>query len=213
MSTANLDAPPVPLGQPIKRRLGRRVAALVVLGLASLWLGVRTNVSYFRVTSNSMMPTLKVGERVAVDRGARPKIGDIVVFHPPSGARPVDPLCGSATEGSGYTQPCGESTPGESHAVFIKRVVAGPGDTIAIVGGRALRNGRALEEPYVAPCAGASACSFPTAVKVPPDEYYVLGDNRGVSDDSRYWGPVPSSWIVGTAVRCSVLGTICHELR
>lgn len=205
---------PLPLGQPIRRRIGRRVAALVVLGIACLWLGVRTNVSYFRVTSDSMLPTLKVGERVAVDRGARtPKIGDIVVFHPPAGARPVDPVCGSEGEGAGYAQPCGEPSPVESQAVYIKRVVAGPGDTIAIVDGHALRDGVALDEPYVAPCGGATGCSFSTAVKVPPGDYYVLGDNRGVSDDSRYWGPVPSSWIIGTAVRCTVLGTVCHALH
>jgi signal peptidase I len=208
---ATVEPPFVPLGQPIRRRLGRRIAALVVLALAALWLGVRTNVSYFRVTSDSMMPTLKVGERVAVDPSARsPKIGDIVVFHPPAGARPLNPLCGSPTEGSGYGAPCGEAVPGESHAVFIKRVVAGPGDTIAIVGGRALVNGRALDEPYAARCAGRSGCSFPEPVKVPAGDYYVLGDNRGVSDDSRYWGPVPVGWILGTAVHCTVFGTICH---
>lgn len=218
MSTADLAPAPnletVPLGQPIKRRIGRRAAALVLLGLAALWLGVRTNVSYFRVTSNSMMPTLRVGERVAVDAHARaPKVGDIVFFHPPSGARPLDPICGTTTQGAGYPQPCGEPTAGESRSVFVKRVVAGPGDTIAIVGGRALRNGTALGEPYMARCGDVSRCSFPTAIKVPAGDYYVLGDNRGVSDDSRYWGPVPRAWILGTAVKCSVFGTICHALR
>ncbi len=210
----NLQTAPVPLGQPIKRRIGRRVAALVILGVASLWLGVRTNVSYFRVTSGSMMPTLKVGQRVAVDPHARtPKIGDVVVFHPPEGARALDPVCGSPTQGAAYAEPCGEPALGESRAVFIKRVVAGPGDTIAIVGGRALVDGRALDEPYIAACAGAPGCSFPKAIKVPAGDYYVMGDNRGVSDDSRYWGPVPGGEILGTAVRCSVLGTICHALR
>jgi signal peptidase I len=218
MSAADLATAPtseaVPLGQPIKRRIGRRVGALVILGAAALWLGVRTNVSYFRVTSNSMMPTLKVGERVAVDPHAgAPKIGDIVFFHPPAGARPLDPICGTASQGAGYSQPCGEPTAGESQAVFVKRVVAGPGDTIAIVGGRALRDGKALGEPYMARCADASRCSFPAAIKVPPGDYYFLGDNRGVSDDSRYWGPVPRAWILGTAVKCAVFGTICHALR
>jgi type IV secretory pathway protease TraF len=46
-----------------------------------------------------------------------------------------------------------------------------------------------------------------------PDEYYLLGDNRGVSDDSRFWGPVPSGWIIGTVVRCSLLDTICNPVR
>jgi signal peptidase I len=47
-------------------------------------------------------------------------------------------------------------------------------------------------------------------IRVPAGEYYLLGDNRGVSDDSRYWGPVPSSWIIGTVVQCSLLDTVCH---
>ncbi len=179
-----------------------------------MWLGVSTNVSYFRVTSGSMLPTLRVGQRVAVDRSARtPKVGDIVVFHPPVGARVANPVCASPDQGQGYTQPCGTSTAGESRAVFIKRVIAGPGDTIALVGGHAVRDGKTLDEPYLAPCAGAPACNFPTAVQVPAGEYYVLGDNRGISDDSRYWGPVPSGWIIGTAMRCSVFGTICRALH
>jgi signal peptidase I len=50
-------------------------------------------------------------------------------------------------------------------------------------------------------------------VKVPAGDYYVLGDNRAGSDDSRFWGPVPSSWILGTAVDCTALDTICHVRR
>jgi signal peptidase I len=212
--SANLEATPLPVGRPIKRRIGRRLVVLVVLGVGCLWLGIRTNVSYFRVTSDSMLPTLHVGQRVPVDQGARtPKVGDIVVFHPPAGAHPRNPVCGNPAQGAGSQQPCDQPTDQEARSVFIKRVVAGPGDTIAIVGGRALRDGGALSEPYIAPCVVEDGCSFPTAVKVPTGEYYVLGDNRGVSDDSRYWGPVPSSWIIGTAVHCSVFGTICHALR
>jgi signal peptidase I len=48
---------------------------------------------------------------------------------------------------------------------------------------------------------------------VPAGEYYVLGDNRGSSDDSRFWGPVPGTWIIGTVVHCSLLDTICHTAR
>jgi signal peptidase I len=97
--------------------------------------------------------------------------------------------------------------------VFVKRVVAGPGDLIAIVGGHVVRNGVREAEPYAASCDPGAACDFPTAVRVPPDEYYVLGDNRGVSDDSRFWGPVPSGWIIGTVVHCSLLDTVCHPVR
>jgi signal peptidase I len=96
--------------------------------------------------------------------------------------------------------------------VFIKRVVAGPGDTIAVVGGHAIRNGRTEADPYIAPCSAGSDCSFPTALTLTSGEYYMLGDNRGVSDDSRFWGPVPAAWIIGTVVRCSMLGAVCHPV-
>jgi signal peptidase I len=197
---------PLPLGRPVRRRIGRRVlgvAAIVVLGLG---LGLHKTVTQYTVTSGSMQPTLQVGERVGADRSGHPAVGDIVVFHPPAGARARNPVCGSALQGSGSSQPCDSAVPEESGQVFVKRVVAGPGDLIAMVDGHGVRE----SEPYVAPCGPGSACSFPTAVRVPPDEYYVLGDNRGVSDDSRFWGPVPSGWIIGTVVHCSLLDTVCH---
>jgi signal peptidase I len=98
-------------------------------------------------------------------------------------------------------------------SVFVKRVVAGPGDLIAIEDGHVIRNGVRESDPYIAPCGPGASCSFPTAVRVPPGEYYLLGDNRGVSDDSRFWGPAPSSWIIGTVVHCSLLDTVCRAAR
>jgi signal peptidase I len=86
------------------------------------------------------------------------------------------------------------------------------GDEVSIAGGHAV-NGVTESEPYIAPCGDGDACSFPTPVKMPDGDYYMLGDNRGVSDDSRYWGPVPSVWIIGTVVRCSDLRTVCHPVR
>ena len=161
-----------------------------------------------------MEPTLRIGERVAADSSRTPQVGDIVLFHPPAGARPRDPLCGVADEGAGSAQPCGVSVPQESSDTFIKRVVAGPGDTVAIVDGHAVVNGVTENEPYIEPCgAVTTTCSFPTPVRVPAGDYYMLGDNRAVSDDSRFWGPVPSAWIIGTVVRCSDLRTVCHAVR
>jgi signal peptidase I len=182
--------------------------------VACLGLAVHRNLKYYKVTSGSMEATLRVGDRVAVDPNVRqPAIGDIVVFHPPQGAHAADPVCGSIGEGLGYRQPCGLPTPQESRAIFVKRVVAGPGDTISVVAGHAVRDGVTLDEAYVASCSDRQTCEFPNAVKVPAGDYYVLGDNRGVSDDSRFWGPVPSSWILGVAVRCSLFDTICHPRR
>jgi signal peptidase I len=205
---------PLSLGRPIRRRVGRRVLALAVLGVGCLGLALHRDVKYYKVTSGSMQPTLQIGERVAVDPGMRnPRVGSIVVFHPPAGAHPADPVCGSASQGWGSTQPCDLPTSQESSAVFIKRVVAGPGDTIAVVDGRAVLDGRTLSEPYVRACSDSQTCNFRTAVKVPTGDYYVLGDNRAGSDDSRFWGPVPSSWILGTAVVCAALDTICRVRR
>ena len=203
----------LPLGRPVRRRIARRVLPLVVLALAGLWLAVRKDVTQYRVTSGSMEPTLHVGQRVGVVGAATPRVGDIVVFHPPAGARPSNPACGSGAQGSGWTQACDLALPQESGAVFVKRVVAGPGDVVALVDGHVVLNGTRQGEPYIEPCSGQSTCTFPTSITVPAGEYYLLGDNRGVSDDSRFWGPVPSAWIIGTLVRCSLLDTICHPVR
>jgi signal peptidase I len=208
------DVSVLPLGRPVRRRIGRRLLALAVLAVACAGLVLHTSVRYYRVTSASMEPTLQVGERVAVDPGRRdPRVGDIVVFHPPAGAHPSNPVCGSTGEGWGYAQPCDLPTAQESRAIFIKRVVAGPRDTIAVVDGRAVRDGTPLDEPYVTACGDSERCNFRSAVEVPAGDYYVLGDSRGVSDDSRFWGPVPSSWILGIAVDCAAFDTICHTRR
>jgi signal peptidase I len=204
---------PVPLGTPIRRRLGRRLLALGVLVIAGLGLATHHGVGRYLVTSSSMEPTLQVGEQVAATNLGTPAIGDIVVFHPPVGARPTDPVCGASDQGSGSTQPCDTPLPQESSSIFVKRVVAGPGDYVSIVDGHVIRNGVREADSYIATCATDDSCNFPTPVRVPSGEYYLLGDNRGVSDDSRFWGPVPRAWIIGTVVRCSLLNTICNPVR
>ncbi len=204
---------PLPLGRPVRRRLGRRLVALAALALVVLGVTQHETVKQFKVVSGSMEPTLQVGQRVAAETAGAPQVGDIVVFHPPAGARAKDPVCGSVSEGSGSSAPCDTAVPQESPSVFVKRVVAGPGDVISIVDGHVVRNGVRATEPSIAPCGPGSSCSFPTPVRVPPGEYYVLGDNRGTSDDSRFWGPVPTAWIIGTVVRCSLLDTVCHRVH
>jgi signal peptidase I len=203
----------LPLGRPIRRRIGRRVLGVAAIVLVGLGLVMHKTVKQYKVTSSSMEPTLQVGQHVAAERPGGVQVGDIVVFHPPTGARASNPVCGSGFQGRGSSQPCDAAVPRESGAVFVKRVVAGPGDLIAIVDGHVVRNGVRESEPFAAPCDPGAACSFPAAVRVPPDEYYLLGDNRGVSDDSRFWGPVPSAWILGTVVHCSLLDTVCHPAR
>ena len=55
------------------------------------------------------------------------------------------------------------------------------------------------DEPYINPCGSAAACNLPKTITIPPDHYFMMGDNRGASDDSRFWGPVPRDWIIGEA--------------
>jgi signal peptidase I len=153
----------------------------------------------YRVPSEAMEPTIKVGTTVLIDttryRAAAPALGDIVTFHPPKGAE--IPRCPVHRPGA----PCAKEAPQPESVAFIKRIVAGPGDRVAIRAGHVVRNGRTLDEPYTRRCADGTGCDFPKAITVPPDHYYLLGDDRGNSDDSRFWGPVPRRWIIGKVVR------------
>jgi signal peptidase I len=175
------------------------VIVAVALGLA---LGIQAFlVKPYRIPSGSMIPTLTEGQRVLVDRigthFGKPDVGDIVVFHPPVGAD--NDTCGKPGEGEGQNRPCGVPVDKQSDQNFIKRVVATPGDTVAIVQGHAIVNGKREEDSYIRPCPGGPECNFPKPITVPPDHYFMMGDNRGQSDDSRYWGPVPRDWIIGGA--------------
>lgn len=81
-------------------------------------------------------------------------------------------------------------------SVYLKRVIGVPGDRIAIDRGAVSVNGVVIDEPYVR---FADRRSF-AAIVVPPDAYYVLGDNRANSDDSRAWGFVPARDLIGRAM-------------
>jgi signal peptidase I len=78
-------------------------------------------------------------------------------------------------------------------------VVGLPGDTIQILNGHVIRNGVREKDSYTIPCGGISTCTFGKPIKIPPGDYFMMGDNRPDSEDSRYWGPIPSKWIIGTA--------------
>jgi signal peptidase I len=202
----------LPFGRPVRRRIAvplLLVAGVVAVGLLAI---LHDRVVYYRVDSGSMQPTLPVGTRVAVEPGLPPRVGEIVVFHAPAGAIPATPVCAEPGQGAGFSQPCGLATPGSSRVIFIKRVVAGPGDSVLIRAGHAVVNGVTSSEPFAAACDGPD-CNFPTPIRVPAGQYYVLGDNRAGSDDSRFWGPVPASSIVGVLVSCGPLQTACQPRR
>jgi signal peptidase I len=169
----------------------------VALGLA---LGIQAFlVKPYRIPSESMVPTLVEGQRVLVNRiGARfghPQVGDVLVFHPPSGAETHECGGGPPTQG----QVCIRPTEEKADVNFIKRVVAGPGDRIKLSEGHVILNGKTQNEPFARRCEGADECTFPQEVTVPAGHYFMMGDNRGASDDSRFWGPVPEDWIIGKA--------------
>jgi signal peptidase I len=155
----------------------------------------------YRIPSASMVPTLKAGQRILVDRLAtHPGVGDIVVLHPPAGAsNETGPQCGDPHQGPGQSQPCDTHTRRASSQTFVKRVVGLPGDTLEIRNGYVYRNGVKETGAYIQPCPEPMICTFSQTITVPKGDYYMMGDNRGLSDDSRYWGPVPQSSIIGTA--------------
>jgi signal peptidase I len=184
------------------------VIVAVALGLA---LGIQALVvKPYRIPSGSMEPTLQIGQRVLVNRiGARfsdPHVGEIAVFHPPKGAEQEQ--CGPQPHvirlgGAACSQPVPEE---DGSINFIKRVVAGPGDEIKIEQGHVYRKAAGKTEfvrekdSYIRECGASQECNFPTPIKIPPGHWFMMGDNRGESDDSRFWGPVPTGWIIGGAI-------------
>jgi signal peptidase I len=173
------------------------VIVALALGLA---LGIQAFlIKPYQIPSGSMEPTLKPSQRVLVNRFiyhfTSPKIGDIVVFHPPSGAEQGNE-CGVPRPPD---EACPQPTSGEDSQNFIKRIVAGPGDTLSIRNGHPVVNGKIAKESFINPCGGGTACNLPRKIMIPKGHYFMMGDNRGSSDDSRFWGPVPQSWFIGKA--------------
>ena len=139
----------------------------------------------FWIPSSSMVPTLGVYDRILVQKAfftsRDVREGDIVVFSEP----PFDDCPG----------PRGD---------LVKRVIALPGQTIYSSGNSIYVNGRLLAEPYL-PHDDPLGPQIPDAssrhpYRLPPGEFYVLGDNRAISCDSRYWGPISGSSIIGKVV-------------
>ncbi len=167
------------------RRLAETAVTIGVAVLLSVL--VRTFVfQTFWIPSSSMVPTLGVYDRILVQKAFFSwhdvREGDIVVFsHPPL-----------------------DDCPGPQNGDLVKRVIALPGQTIYSSGNNVYVNGRLLSEPYL-PRYDPLGPPIPDATRqhpyrVPPGDFYVLGDNRAISCDSRYWGPITGSSIVGKAI-------------
>jgi signal peptidase I len=176
---------------------------LVVAVAIGLAVGVQSAVAKpYEIPSGSMLPTLEVGQRVIVDRLSYrfgdPEVGDVIVFNPPVGASPSyrGAPCGSEPPPDAA---CSRPLPEPAPDAFVKRIVAGPGDRLAISHGHPVINGELARENFIIPCRSASVCNLTTEITIPEDHYFVMGDNRGASFDSRAWGPVPRDWIIGPA--------------
>jgi signal peptidase I len=188
---------------PLRSTVDLVVTVGIAVGLAFLIQAFL--VKPYKIPSPSMEPTLTLGQRVLVWRlDTSPSVGQVTVFHPPAGADPTEPQCADPSEGFNSDgnpdpRPCGKPTAGESSQTFIKRVVGVGGDVLTIKDGHVYRNGVPEHDSYIAPCGAAPECTFKRPITVPRGMYYMMGDNRGDSDDSRFWGPVPGKWIIGVA--------------
>ena len=181
------------------------LAGIVVAAIV-LALGVQAFlVKPYRIPSGSMLPTVRINQRVLVDRLAMdfssPHVGEIVVFHPPAnyGRGCADPGEGESPAGQDAPAACQAAWKQPSSQTFIKRVVGLPGDRLSIRDGHVIRNGKVEPDRYIVSCAGGQACNFPQTITIPRGDYYMMGDNRPDSEDSRFWGPVPRGWIIGQA--------------
>jgi len=188
---------------------GGKGSLLELVAIVAIALGLALTIQAFlvkpfRIPSESMVPTLEVSQRVLVDRVSfrfsEPHRGDVVVFKPPSGAEAAGVDFGACgKEPLPRDQACPRPTSEQADANFIKRVVGEPGDRLKILEGRVYLNGRLQSEPFARPDSECPICNLPREITVPPGHFFMMGDNRGQSADSREWGPVPEEWIVGNA--------------
>ena len=157
-------------------RLVREIIETIVLTIL-MFLVIRFAVQNFNIEGTSMEPSLHNTELILVDKWSylfhAPDRGDVIVF-----VAPPDPS-----------------------QDYIKRIVAVPGDVLTIHDTTVIVDGVTLKEPYVAPQNQGNPYAFKVInnMTIPPNDYFVLGDNRGGSSDSRNWGFVPRANIIGKA--------------
>jgi signal peptidase I len=185
--------------------LGVLALAAVAAVVARVVLG--PEVKMYRVPSQSMVPTVAVGEKVTANFGAyaggAPRFGDVVLVEAPG--ETAECLAAPAAG-----EMCAVPAAGPAATKYVRRIVGLPGDRLSLENGRVVRNGRPLDEPYVRSCTD-DYCEFPKPITVPPGSYYALGDNRGASNDSRFSGPVPRKAVLARVDDCApVIRLFCH---
>jgi signal peptidase I len=186
--------PPVPVARPRRKSLFREYSEAIIIAVLLALFIRQFAVQAFTIPSGSMMDTLLIGDYILVNKflfgaeipltdrhlpGLRdPRHGDVVVF----------------------------KYPNDETRDFIKRIIAVGGETVQVKDNRAFVDGKPLDEPYVrpgsVPTTPAGHCGYLYGcdpIVVPPGAYFVMGDNRDNSQDSRYWGFVKGEKIRGKA--------------
>jgi signal peptidase I len=186
---------------PPRTHLAREIPLLLGLAVLIAFLVKTFLAQAFFIPSGSMIPQLQVGDRVVVSKLSYdlhdPHRGDVVVFDAPPNVAPTSTSHDSGArkvirdvlQSIGVLQPSTEE--------YIKRIVGLPGETVQGRDGHVFVNGRELVEPYLPPATVTS--DFP-AVVVPKGDLWVMGDNRTNSSDSRVFGAIRESSVVGRAI-------------
>jgi signal peptidase I len=187
--------------------IGKELVEVVVFVLFFLIL-IKSFLGELRlIPSESMVPGLQVDDRLVIERltqWVRPyQRGDILVFYPPMTKLQTDPisLFLRMTGFSGLMYKKEDNI----DVAYIKRLIGLPGDTVNVKPGVGVFiNGKKLNEPYVNEIADSCTLMRPApycgSVKVPSDHYYMMGDNRNLSLDSRYWGFAEKDRVIGRAI-------------
>jgi signal peptidase I len=171
---------------PSSRWIVELVGVVVVAILVAVLLRTFV-VATYSIPSGSMEPTLQIGDRIVVNKLSYHlhgvDRGNIVVF----------------------TTPPNENCAGPPVSDLVKRVIGLPGEIISLKDGNVYIDGRLLPEPFLPPSVRDDTYPGPSTApyslhqpyRIPPEEVYVMGDNRPESCDSRFWGPIHESTIVG----------------
>lgn len=157
----------------------------------------------FEAATSSMSPTIQEGDEVAIDESQAPEVGDVVLYHPPSGFEDPNACAEHPPDGSDVCIAAGGES--DESTEFLHRIVGVGGDRIEMIDGSVLIDGEPDVGYETKPCDGTrpfEICDFPE-IEVPPGYVFVAGDNRGSSLDSRFFGFIPDDWVVGVATEAN----------